>query len=227
MNNTTLLSLQQNTALELSSSYDSVGAIIYIVVVLLWYSSGIVFVWVMHRSTPNEIVEDSIRDSRDALTKNFREKTNNKKILGKKNILINAIKRKNFYLEELADQKYRDKLWDIYFGTSGDMNGRRAQSETLRIRHIQQQLTTINEHDRHDKEYSSDLNVRSSVSEISSRGSPYRVRCRSSMDQQMLEEWKTTADGLKIQQNQSWVAQRIFIQRFLRQKHSIESHPYS
>ncbi len=96
MNNTTLLSLQQNTALELSNSYDSVGAIIYIVVVLLWYSSGVVFLWVMHRSTPNEIVEDSIRDSREALTKNFREKTNNKKILGKKNILIKPIKRKNF-----------------------------------------------------------------------------------------------------------------------------------
>jgi len=96
MNNSTLLSLQQNTTLELSNSYDSVGAIIFIVVVLLWYSSGIVFLWVMQRSTTNEDIEDSIRDSREALTKNFREKTNNKKILGKKNILINPIKRKIF-----------------------------------------------------------------------------------------------------------------------------------
>jgi hypothetical protein len=219
MNNTTLLSLQQNTALELSNYHDSVGAIIYIVVVLFWYSFSIVFLWIMQTRTSNEIVEDLCRYSRGVLTHSFCEKTNNKKILGKKNILINPIKRKNFYLEELADKEKRDKLWDIYFSTSGDMNDRITRAETLRIRHIQQQLTTINAHDRNDREYSSDLNVRSSVSDTSSTGIPFRVRRRSSMDEQMLEQWKTTAAALKIQENQSSLAQKIFIQRFLRRKH--------
>jgi len=84
MNNTTLLLLQQNAEFALTKSYDSVGAIIFIVVVLLWYSLSIVFLLGMQMNASIDIVEDSLRCSSQLFTQNFREKTNNKKILGKK-----------------------------------------------------------------------------------------------------------------------------------------------
>jgi len=83
MNNTTLLSVQGNIELDLTNSYDSVGAIIFIVGVILWYSLSGMFLLGMQTISPTEIVEDSIRHSR-LFTPNFREKTNNKEILGKK-----------------------------------------------------------------------------------------------------------------------------------------------
>ena len=52
------------------------------------------------------------------------------------------------YLEELVDKHKRDKLWDIYLGTSGDMNDKLSHDETLRILNIEQQLATINDHRR-------------------------------------------------------------------------------
>jgi hypothetical protein len=85
MNNTTLLLLQQNTVSELTNLYDSIGAIIFIIVVLLWYSSIIVFLLGMQTMSLTGIAEDSLKHSR-LFTHSFREKTNNKKILGKKKI---------------------------------------------------------------------------------------------------------------------------------------------
>lgn len=78
MNNTSLVI---NTQLDLN--YDSFGAIIFIVFVLLWYSLSFVFLLGMQTISPTDIVEDSLRHSK-LFTQNFRERTNKKKILGKK-----------------------------------------------------------------------------------------------------------------------------------------------
>ncbi len=89
MNNTTLISVQENIQSELTNSYDSVGAVVFIVGVIMWYSLSVILLLGMQTMSPTEIIEDSIRHSK-LFTQNFREKTNNKKILGKnKKKLIN------------------------------------------------------------------------------------------------------------------------------------------
>jgi hypothetical protein len=90
MNNTTLLSLEQNTKIELTNDYDFVGAIIFTVVVVVWYSLSVVILLGMQTISPTEIVEDSLRHSRKLLNQMLHEKTNNKNILGKNNLLIKS-----------------------------------------------------------------------------------------------------------------------------------------
>ncbi len=99
---------------------------------------------------------------------------------------------------------------------SGDMNDKITRAETLRIRNIQQQLAAINE------DNSFDHNVASSVPDISSFQSRVRVRRQSSMDQQILEEWKTAVGGLKVGENWPWVVQRLLIRRHLRRQRHIQ-----
>jgi hypothetical protein len=117
--------------------------------------------------------------------------------------------KKKFYLEELVDKEKRDKLWDIYWGTSENMNDRINRAETLRIRNIQRQLETINNHYRDVNERvqsfnnknSLDFHIRSSVPNIASVDRRVRVRRRSSFDQQILEQWKTAIDDVKVNEN--------------------------
>lgn len=82
MNNTTVLT---STGLELTNNYDSIGAMIFIIVVIFWYALGVVLLLVMETITPTEIVEEPYRHSKRLSTNKFREKSNNKIILGKKN----------------------------------------------------------------------------------------------------------------------------------------------
>lgn len=57
----------------------------------------------------------------------------------------------DIHLEELADKKRRDKLWDIYFNRSPNVdNNKVTRQEPCRIRQIQRRLATI---DREDEDY--------------------------------------------------------------------------
>jgi hypothetical protein len=82
MNNTTVLT---STGLELTNNYDSIGAMIFIIVVIFWYALGGILLMVMQTIKPTEIVEDSDRHSKRLFKKNFHEKSNDKIILGKNN----------------------------------------------------------------------------------------------------------------------------------------------
>ena len=82
-----------NTTLPLTNNYDSVGAIVFIVVVLLWYSLSFVFLLGIQMIKSTETVEESVRYSRKLFTHSFRERSNNKKILGTKRIELNERKR--------------------------------------------------------------------------------------------------------------------------------------
>jgi hypothetical protein len=84
MNNTILLSLQQNTKHKSADIDDCTGAIIFIIFVILWYSLSIVFLLGMNMIGPTEIFENSSRHSNKLFTQSFREKTKHKKILGKR-----------------------------------------------------------------------------------------------------------------------------------------------
>jgi hypothetical protein len=77
MNNTTLLLPQE------SMEHDTTGAIIYIIVVVLWYSLGIGLLLGMQMISSAKIVESSLKYSNKLMTPSFREKTNHKEILGK------------------------------------------------------------------------------------------------------------------------------------------------
>jgi hypothetical protein len=65
------------------TDYDINGAVIYIIIVLLWYSFSIVFLLRMQMSSHSEEVEDSLRRRTRSLIRNFRDHYNKKEILGK------------------------------------------------------------------------------------------------------------------------------------------------
>ncbi len=117
-------------------------------------------------------------------------------------------------------------------GTSNDMNDRITRAEALRIRNIQRQLATIDENHRDDNERVQivneenffDLNIGSSVPNISSFGGQLCVRRQSSVDPQILEEWRAPVDGLKLRENWPWTIQKLLIRRHLRRQQYIKNY---
>jgi len=65
------------------NNYDDTGAMIYIIIVLLWYSIGIIFMLGMQMKARSEIIEGSARRRTKLLIRNLRDHTNTKEILGK------------------------------------------------------------------------------------------------------------------------------------------------
>jgi hypothetical protein len=80
MNNTTSI-LNSYTTLN----NDSIGAIIFIIFVLVWYSLSIVFLMGMRIGTSNEIFDDSIKHRSKLFAQSLRDQNNNNEILSKKN----------------------------------------------------------------------------------------------------------------------------------------------
>ncbi|CAF1136731.1 unnamed protein product [Rotaria sordida] len=153
----------------------------------------------MQMETSDETLEESINSSTKLFVQNFRDQNNNKQIL-----------------EELVNKQKRDKLWDIYLGTSGDMNDKIIRADIVRIRNIEKQLANMNEYHRNNNEWSS-------VTDLSILSSRLRTRHRSSLDHKILEEWKVLADELKTHENWPWTIQKLIIRRHLRrQRHASE-----
>ena len=65
------------------SNYDHTGAMVYIIIVLLWYSVGIIFMLGMQMRARSEAIEESARRRTKLLIRNLRDHTNTKEILGK------------------------------------------------------------------------------------------------------------------------------------------------
>jgi hypothetical protein len=74
------------------SNYDSTGAMVYIIIVLLWYSIGIIFMLGMQMRARSEAIEESARRRTKLLIRNLRDHTNTKEILGKSMNLIIVLK---------------------------------------------------------------------------------------------------------------------------------------
>ncbi len=131
-----------------------------------------------------------------------------------------------FYLEELVDKQKRDKLWDIYLGTSGDMNDKITRAEILRIRNIEKKLAVLNEERRDSNqtifEENSLIHSNSAlclpVTDLSETNRRLRTRRRSSLDQKILQEWKVLAEELKAHENWPWAIQKLLIRRRLRRQ---------
>lgn len=66
-----------------SVTNDSIGAMIFIVFVLIWYSSSIVFLMVMQIGRSNGILDHRSRRSSKLFVQHFRDQNDHKEILGK------------------------------------------------------------------------------------------------------------------------------------------------
>jgi hypothetical protein len=200
MKNSTL-SDNTTTTVDLSLiNYDTNGAMIYIIIVLLWYSIGIVFLLGMDILARSEEIEDSIRHQARFRIRNLRDHTNTKEILGK---IIEYSNIEHFLLsEELVDKQNRARLWDIYLGTRSDTKDGLFRAETIRIRHIEKQLATITRNYRltHDILCPSADDLRfmrsrsNDRSERSQSKATSTLQRRPSLDQQTLDRWKELAD---------------------------------
>ncbi|CAF0997896.1 unnamed protein product [Adineta steineri] len=188
---------------------DCIGAIIFIIVVLLWYSSSIVFLLGMQIGTSRETLDNSTKGPTKNFVRSLRDQSNNTEIL-----------------KELVDKQKRDKLWDIYLGTKENVADRIAHAETVRIRNIEKQLSLRNEDSRDsfqrtlDDSYTryTNSNLWVSDTDLSSQSSRLRTRRRSSSDHKILEEWQILANKFKTHENWPWTIRKLFIRRQLRRQ---------
>jgi hypothetical protein len=80
INNTTSI---LNRSIEAIPTNDSIYAVIFIIVVLLWYSSSFIFLLGMQIGTSTEILDDSTKRPTKLFVQNLRDQSNNKEILSK------------------------------------------------------------------------------------------------------------------------------------------------
>lgn len=81
--NSTAPDITTTVAAAVSVGYDNTGAMIYIIIVLLWYSIGIILMLGMQMKARSEIIEEAARRRTKLLIRNMRDHTNTKEILGK------------------------------------------------------------------------------------------------------------------------------------------------
>ncbi|CAF3477351.1 unnamed protein product [Rotaria sp. Silwood1] len=230
--------IDESTAIVelISKDYDLTGAILFIIVVLLWYSMGMVCMLGMQIKVRDETFEYCEKRRPNILIETLRDQTHTKQILG--NILLFKKNTHNYYeyfknfmfflfvLEELVDKQKRDKLWDIYLGTTENNNDKLIRDEINRIRNIEKQLAIINQNRILINESlisSSTSNNRINsdtqsiiIPDLSSIENRVRVRRRSSLDQQIIERWKTLVEQCKTHEQLPWTIQKLMIRRHFR-----------
>ncbi|CAF1538888.1 unnamed protein product [Rotaria sordida] len=203
--------IQNNTTKDetIGSNYDYSGAMTYIIVVLLWYSVGIIFMLGMQMKARSEIIEESARRRTKLVIRNLRDHTNTKEIL-----------------EELVDKQNRARLWEIYLGTKKHTKDK-LNAETARIRNIEKRLASI-KGDHHlaneslfpsGKEksyYRSRSYTRQITTQLSNNKQPLKLRRRSSLDQQTLERWKGLANQSKTHEQMPWSIRKLIIRKYFR-----------
>ncbi|CAF0930403.1 unnamed protein product [Adineta ricciae] len=188
-----------------TDTYDTNGAILYIITILVWYSVGIILMLVMQMTSHSHEIEDSAKRRARFLIRHVNDHYDTKEILGK--IFSYSVMYKNlvtlFSIEELANKQNRDRLWNLYL----DINSRNRlmRAENIRIRHIQKQLAIIkrNHHLTHDGPFPSTgerTHYRASRSVVSEPLTP--TRRGSSFDQQVLDRWKQADDQPKSSEQQ-------------------------
>ncbi|UJR31181.1 hypothetical protein I4U23_018688 [Adineta vaga] len=188
-----------------TNNYDTNGAMLYIITVLLWYSVGVILILAMQMSGRSHEIEDSVKRRARYLIRNLSDHYNTQEIL-----------------EELANKQNRDRLWKIYMGTN--TKDCLMGAENVRIRHIKKQLATIKRNHRikHDglfpstneqthylrsrSEYQSDLSAPTST-----------LRRRSSFDQQALDRLKQFDNQSKSSETQLlWSSRKTIIRKYFR-----------
>ena len=188
--------------------YDSAGAALFIIVVLLWFSLGIVCMLGVQIRARAETIEDCAQRRAKLFITSLRDQTQKKQILGRTNFFSEIeFDFHCLFSEELADKEKRDKLWDIYLGKMENKKEKLKRAEHLRIRNIQKQLAVINRNRliMNDTVVTPTAKyvIRRSVSESRSTfvshliafEEPSSNRRRSSFDEQTLGRWKTAVNA--------------------------------
>ena len=130
-------------------------------------------------------------------------------------------------LEELVDKQKRARLWNIYLGSKSPPKEKITRAETVRIRHIEKQLATMNRNRRLTNEtlfpleneiryHRSRSDSRQTMTISSTTERPLTLRRRSSLDQQTLERWKALANQSKTQEQMPWNIRKLMISRYFR-----------
>jgi hypothetical protein len=130
-------------------------------------------------------------------------------------------------LEELVDKQKRARLWDIYLGTKNHTKDKLTRAETVRIRHIEKQLATLNRNRRLTNEtlfppeeepryVLSRSDSRHISRQLSTVEIPTILRRRSSFDQQTLERWKALANQSTTHEQMPWTIRKLMIRKYFR-----------
>lgn len=144
----------------------------------------------------------------------------------------------SFILEELVDKEKRDKLWNIYLGTSSGLNERMNQADLLRVRHIQRQLATIAKNTRQEDVQNDriesimvanpiGLNDESSLSDNPLVDCRLRVRRLSQANLEILEQWQAAVQDLKFKETMPWAVRKLLIRRRLRRQRRSDEYQHS
>jgi len=144
------------TANAIIDDYDYQGAAIYIAVILIWYSTGLVlmlFIHVRPRNFQNQFI--------------FDYETNNKSVTSITNPFANyhniqADNTKKQILNELKDPGYRQRLWKIYYSSAEKQNEPHPQyyqtitADSVTIGRINRKLADIHRMDARDDDDNND-----------------------------------------------------------------------
>ena len=153
MNNTTSSVLQPMLELDPTTlDEDTVGSVLFIAVVIVWYSSSAVLLLAMNVRPLTDRADESCHHPANRVRQHLRDRSNNKTILGE---FCEEVRRNTWLCltEELANAERREKLWNIYLtDRSIQKRERIIQAETLRLQHIHRQLAIINQQYRDDRE---------------------------------------------------------------------------
>lgn len=133
----------------LSLEYDAIGAACFIIVVIIWYSLGLVFMLGIQIRARTEAIEDFARRRAKFFIQTIRDQTQTREILGLCRLMFHITFLFIVYhcLEELVDKEKREKLWQIYWGSSNIATNDQdllRRAEIHRIRKIKKQLAIIN-----------------------------------------------------------------------------------
>ncbi|CAF4608854.1 unnamed protein product [Rotaria sp. Silwood1] len=125
--------------------------------------------------------------------------------------------------KELVDKQNRDRLWDIYLGTTLNTKDCLTRAETVRIRHIKKKLATIKR--SHHLIYDTLLPSTNDIRYVRSR-SDYPLdtsllssevtssyRRRSSLDQQSLDRLKEMTNKSKFYNQLPWTIRKLMIRQ--------------
>ena len=135
------------------------------------------------------------------------------------------------FLEELVDKQKRDRLWDIYLGTTCDSKDRLTRVESSRIRRIEKQLATMKRNHRltQDNLFPESSPAPSTEERPESRRMPSItssiLRRRSSFDQQTLEQWKQLATQTTTSEQLPSAIRRVMMRRSFRRSAQKSSPP--
>jgi len=131
-------------------------------------------------------------------------------------------------LEELVDKQKRDKLWKIYLDKTDNNKDKLKRAEVSRIRNIEKQLAVINRNRmimndilitpviNHSIRRTSSDSRSTLIPKVSSIENRSHIRRRSSLDQQIIERWKSNVDQSKTQDQLPWSIRKVFIHRHFR-----------